>query len=79
MKEATGELNMTVITIIMIGAVLAFFWFFWDQIKGTLGQQWGKVNQETEKEIDGKIPAYHYSEEQKLTVTNQETTYTMTW
>ena len=33
MKDAMGELNLTVITIIMIGAILAFFWVMWDNIK----------------------------------------------
>ena len=42
MKEATGELNMTVVTIIAIGAVIAFFWLMWpsiqDMITGTFGR-----------------------------------------
>lgn len=33
MKAATGELNLTLITIIALGAVLAFFWVLWPQIK----------------------------------------------
>ena len=34
MKEATGELNMTVITVVAIAAVAAFFYaFVWPQIK----------------------------------------------
>ena len=40
MKEATGELNMTVITIIIIGAIIAFFWLFWDDITEAIQQQW---------------------------------------
>ena len=37
MKEATGELNMTVITIVAIAAVAAFFYaFVWPQIRQTL-------------------------------------------
>lgn len=37
MKEATGELNMTVITIVAIAAVAAFFYaFIWPQIRQTL-------------------------------------------
>ncbi len=39
MKAATGELNLTLITIIAIGAILGFFWLLWpeiqDQIRGT--------------------------------------------
>lgn len=40
MKEATGELNMTVITIIMVGAILIFFWAFWDNIQAAIEDQW---------------------------------------
>ena len=47
MKEATGELNMTVITIVAIGAVIAFFWFMWPQIKNTITNTWGGVQGET--------------------------------
>ena len=40
MKEATGELNMTVVTIIAIGAIIAFFWFMWPTIKNTISNTW---------------------------------------
>ncbi len=40
MKEATGELNMTVITIIIIGAIIVFFWAFWPTIQNTVTDQW---------------------------------------
>lgn len=43
MKEATGELNMTVVTIIAIGAIIAFFWFMWPQIKNTITKQWDTI------------------------------------
>lgn len=43
MKEASGELNMTVITIIAIGAVLAFFWLAWDPIKKQINDQWNNA------------------------------------
>ena len=34
MKEATGELNMTVITVVAIAAVGAFFYaFIWPRVK----------------------------------------------
>ena len=37
MKEATGELNMTVITVVAIAAVAAFFYaFVWPSIKASL-------------------------------------------
>lgn len=46
MKEATGELNMTVVTIIAIGAIVAFFWFMWPKIKGTITSQWNNISEE---------------------------------
>ena len=37
MKEATGELNMTVVTVVAIAAVAAFFYaFIWPGIKNTI-------------------------------------------
>lgn len=37
MKEATGELNMTVITVVAIAAIGAFFMaFVWPQLKGSV-------------------------------------------
>ncbi len=46
MKEATGELNMTVVTIIAIGAIVAFFWFLWPQIKNTVTNQWNNISED---------------------------------
>lgn len=40
MKEATGELNMTVVTVVAIAAVAAFFYaFIWPSIKSTIMAQ----------------------------------------
>ena len=37
MKEATGELNMTVVTVVAIAAVAAFFYaFVWPNIKNSI-------------------------------------------
>lgn len=44
MKAATGELNLTVITLIAIGAVIAFFWVMWDPIKNTIFSQWTDIS-----------------------------------
>lgn len=44
MKEATGEMNMTVVTIIAIGAIIAFFWIMWPNIQDAISGQWGKTN-----------------------------------
>lgn len=49
MKEATGELNMTVVTIIAIGAIIAFFWFMWPQIRSSISGQWNKIDQDVEQ------------------------------
>ena len=39
MKEATGELNMTVVTVVAIAAVGAFFYFFiWPGIQAGLSR-----------------------------------------
>jgi hypothetical protein len=44
MKAATGELNLTVITLIAIAAVIGFFWFMWPTIKQSIANQWIDVN-----------------------------------
>lgn len=37
MKEATGELNMTVVTVVAIAAIAAFFYaFVWPVIQGNI-------------------------------------------
>lgn len=43
MKAATGELNLTVITLIAIAAVIGFFWLLWPSIKETINTQWSNV------------------------------------
>lgn len=35
---------MTVVTIIAIGAIVAFFWFMWPQIQQAITGQWGEIN-----------------------------------
>lgn len=47
MKAATGELNLTIITIIAIGAVLGFFWIFWDDIKTQITGTWDSTTGQT--------------------------------
>lgn len=44
MKAATGELNLTVITVIAIGAVIAFFWIFFPQIQSSIEGIWADVS-----------------------------------
>lgn len=54
MKEATGELNMTVVTIIFIGLILAFFTGFWGTIQQKIQKQW---NRSTEIQKTTTTPA----------------------
>ncbi len=42
MKEATGELNMTVVTIVLIGVIAAFFTVFWPTIRSSIEDTWNK-------------------------------------
>lgn len=44
MKEAMGELNMTVVVIVAIGAVAAFFTLvLWPQIRDNISSGWDKI------------------------------------
>ncbi len=47
MKAATGELNLTVITLIAIGAVIGFFWIMWDPIQNSIKAQWDDAATDT--------------------------------
>ena len=44
MKAATGELNLTVITLIAIAAVIGFFWIMWKPIKRSINSQWNNIS-----------------------------------
>lgn len=44
MKAATGELNLTVITLIAIAAVIGFFWVMWSNIKSAMNSQWENIS-----------------------------------
>ena len=44
MKAATGELNLTVITLIAIAAVIGFFWIMWPKIQNSLNAQWDEIS-----------------------------------
>jgi len=41
MKEASGELNMTVITVVAIAAIGAILWGLWPTIQQSIEQAWG--------------------------------------
>jgi len=45
MKAATGELNLTVVTIIAIAAIAAFFTaILWPQIRDSIQGGWDDIN-----------------------------------
>ncbi len=44
MKAATGELNLTVITVIAIAAVIGFFWLMWPKITNSINSQWSNIS-----------------------------------
>lgn len=47
MKEATGELNMTLVTIIAIAAVLLFVSLFLPNMLKSVGDRWNSANGDT--------------------------------
>lgn len=44
MKAASGELNLTVITLIAIAAIIGFFWLMWPGIKESMNTQWKNIS-----------------------------------
>ncbi len=46
MKEASGELSMTLITIIAVGVIVGIFAAFWPQIQEAINERWGKFEDE---------------------------------
>jgi hypothetical protein len=44
MKEATGELNMTIITVLAIAAIGVFLWGFLPGIISGISKNWGTGN-----------------------------------
>lgn len=48
MKAATGELNLTVITLIAVAAVIGFFWIMWPSIQNSIQKQWGEAQNRDE-------------------------------
>ena len=44
MKAATGELNLTVITLIAIAAVIGFFWMMWPSIQESINTQSSNIS-----------------------------------
>ena len=44
MKEASGELNLTVVTIIAIAAVAAIAAALWPMVQGSINKQWNVID-----------------------------------
>ncbi len=44
MKEATGEVSMTVVTLVAIGVIGAILALMWPQIQNSISGLWGGVN-----------------------------------
>ena len=55
MKEASGELNMTLITVIAIGLILGVVTLFVPQIMETIQDTWGSTNSTAQDAADGSI------------------------
>ena len=53
MKEASGELNMTLITIIAVAAIGGIFLLLYPQIKNVISNRWSsETNATTNNNID---------------------------
>ena len=51
MKDAMGELNMTVVVIIAIGAISAFFiGVIWPNIQNTINKTWDNIDSTVDNE-----------------------------
>ena len=46
MKEASGELSMTLVTIIAVGIIVGIFALFWPQIQNAINKRWGQFENE---------------------------------
>lgn len=55
MKEASGELNMTLITVIAIGLILGVVTMFVPQIMQTIQNTWGATNDTANDAADGQL------------------------
>ena len=53
MKEASGELNMTLITIIAIAAIAGLFFALKDPIMKAINDRWGQIR-DTDTPIENK-------------------------
>lgn len=49
MKEASGELNLTLITVVAIGLIAALFAALWPNIKGKITSDWNDTSGDLDK------------------------------
>ena len=62
MKAATGELNLTLITVVALGAVLALFTtVLWPQIRDKITNTWDDTN-DAELEISYNVNDYCFAD-----------------
>lgn len=47
MKEATGEVSMTVVTLVAIAVIGAIIAFMWGDIQNKIGELWGSGESKT--------------------------------
>ena len=59
MKAATGELNLTLITVVALGALLALFTtILWPQIRDKINAGWDRVDEQDPVVQKIEIPDY---------------------
>lgn len=46
MKEASGELSMTLITIIAVGVIIGIFALFWPRIQNAINNRWSNFERD---------------------------------
>ena len=54
MKEASGELSMTLVTIVAVGIISAILVFMWPFIQNTIKNMWGNLEKDTNETINGQ-------------------------
>ena len=52
MKEASGELNMTLVTIIAIAAIAGLFFIFRDKIMDAINGRWESIDQDAPEYVE---------------------------
>lgn len=62
MKAATGELNLTLITVVALGALLALFaTVLWPSMRDKITDTWGDTN-DTELEVTYNALNYNFTD-----------------